>query len=45
MRIYILLELYHFLKGDPVTVAGKFRLREQDVLWSVSKNEQPNDLS
>ena len=38
MRIYILLELYHFLKGDPVTIAGKFRLREQDVLWSVSKN-------
>lgn len=38
MRLYVLLEIYHFLKGDPVTIAGKFRLREQDVLYTVSKN-------
>jgi hypothetical protein len=45
MRLYVLLELYHFLKGDPVAVAGKFRLREQEVLWAVSKNEQPTDIA
>lgn len=38
MRLYVLLELYHFLKADPVTVAAKFRLKEQEVLWAVSKN-------
>lgn len=38
MRLYVLLELFHFLKADPVTVAGKFRLKEQEVLWAVSKN-------
>jgi len=26
------------LKGDPVTVAGKLKLKEQDVLWAISKN-------
>lgn len=45
MRLYVLLEIYHFLKGDPVTIAAKFRLREQDVLYTVSKNEQPSDIS
>ncbi len=38
MRLYVLFELYYFLKGDPVTIAGKFKLREQDVLWTVRKN-------
>ena len=38
MRLYVLLELYHFLKADPVTVAAKYRLKEQEVLWAVSKN-------
>jgi hypothetical protein len=32
MRIYTLLEIYHFLKSDPVTFAGKYRMREQDIL-------------
>ena len=45
MRLYVLLEFFHFLKGDPVAVAGKFRLREQEVLYAVSKNEQPSDLA
>lgn len=45
MRLYVLFEIYHFLKGDPVTIASKFRLREQDVLWTVSKNQQPNDIA
>ena len=37
--------MYHFLKGDPVTVAGKFKLREQDVLWAINKNEPPSDIA
>lgn len=45
MRLYLLLEVYHFLKGDPVNIAGKFRLREQDVLWTISKNESPTNIS
>jgi hypothetical protein len=45
VRLYMLMEIYHFLKGDPVTIAGKFRLREQDVLYAVSRNEQPSDIS
>ena len=39
MRLYVLFEIYHFLKGDPVSMAGKFKIAEQDVLWSVSHNE------
>ena len=45
MRLYVLLELYFFLKGDPVAVAAKFRFREQDVLSAVSRNEQPGDIA
>ena len=45
MRLYVLFEIYHFLKGDPVTMAGKFRVSEQDVLWSVSRNDEPGDIS
>ena len=39
MRMYVLFEIYHFLKSDPVAIAGKFKISEQDVLWSVSRNE------
>lgn len=45
MRLYVLFEIYHFLKGDPVTMASKFRIGEQDVLWAVSRNEEPGDIS
>lgn len=38
VRLYVLLEIHHFLKGDPVAAAAKFRLREQDVLFSVARN-------
>lgn len=44
MRIYVLFEIYHFLKGDPVALAGKYKIGEQDVLWSVSKNDPPSEI-
>lgn len=45
MKLYTLFEIYYFLKNDPVAMAAKFRINEQDVLWSVSRNDEPSDLS
>ena len=39
MRLYVLFEIYHYLKGDPVTMAGKFKMTEHDILWAVSHND------
>lgn len=36
--------MYYFLKGDPVSMAGKFKIAEQDVLWSVSHNDGPPEI-
>ena len=44
MRIYVLFEIYHFLKSDPVSMAGKYKIAEQDVLWSVSHNDGPPEI-
>lgn len=44
MRLYVLFEIYHYLKGDPVTMAGKFKMTEHDILWAVSHNEGTPDI-
>lgn len=45
MRLYVLFEIYHFLKGDPVSIAGKYRLSEQHILWAIGRNEEPVDIA
>ena len=45
MRLYVLFEIYHFMKGDPVGLAGKYRIGEQNVLESISRNDPPSEIS
>jgi hypothetical protein len=38
MRIYVLMEIYYFFKNDPVAMAVKFKIKEEDVLWAITRN-------